>query len=85
MEGGRIGCSVFFDMDRQNTRNKEGFFKDANQEIDSLEIIALRNPSQMVLATNYKQVKKGIRQKKLVGLIGVEGGHMIEDDLVKTG
>jgi membrane dipeptidase len=64
-------------------RNKEGFFKDANQEIDSLQIIALRNPSQMVLATNYKQVKKGIRQKKLVALIGVEGGHMIEDDLKK--
>ena len=65
------------------SRNKEGFFKDANQEIDSLEIIVLRNPSRMVLATNYEQVKKGIRQKKLVALIGVEGGHMIEDDLKK--
>jgi len=64
-------------------RNKGGFFEDANQEIDSLEIIALRNPFRMTLATNYKQVKKGIRQKKLVALIGVEGGHMIEDDLSK--
>jgi membrane dipeptidase len=60
-----------------------GFFKDANQEIDSLEIITLRNPFRMTLATTYKQVKKGIRQRKLVGLIGVEGGHMIEDDLAK--
>jgi membrane dipeptidase len=64
-------------------RNKEGFFKDALQEIDSLEIIALRNPYRMTLATNYKQVKKGIHQKKLVALIGVEGGHMIENDLLK--
>lgn len=64
-------------------RNKEGFFKDANQQIDSLEIIALRNPYKMVLATTYKQVKKGIRQRKFVALIGVEGGHMIEDDLNK--
>jgi membrane dipeptidase len=81
-EGG-LDVQFFSVWTDKTPRNKEGFFKDANQEIDSLEIIALRNPSQMVLATNYKQVKKGIRQKKLVGLIGVEGGHMIEDDLKK--
>jgi len=81
-EGG-LDVQFFSVWTDKTPRNKEGFFKDANQEIDSLEIIALRNPSQMVLATNYNQVKKGIRQKKLVGLIGVEGGHMIEDDLKK--
>ena len=81
-EGG-LDVQFFSIWTDRTPRNKEGFFKDANQEIDSLEMIALRNPSQMVLAANYKQVKKGIRQKKLVGLIGVEGGHMIEDDLVK--
>src|SRR4030095_10942245 len=64
-------------------RNKAGFFKDANQEIDSLELTILGNPFRMTLATTYKQVEKGIRQKKLVALIGVEGGHMIEDDLNK--
>ena len=78
-EGG-LDVQFFSIWTDRTPRNKEGFFKDANEEIDSLEIIALRNPSRMVLATNYKQVKKGIRQKKLVGLIGVEGGHMIEDD-----
>ncbi len=62
---------------------ERGFFKDANQEIDSLEIITLRNPFRMTIATTYKQVKKGIRQQKLVALIGVEGGHMIENDLNK--
>lgn len=64
-------------------RNKEGFFKDANQEIDSLEIVVLRNPSRMTLATSFQDVKKGLRQEKFVALIGVEGGHMIEDDLGK--
>ena len=90
-EGG-LDVQFFSVWTDRTPRNKEarpddpvgrGFFKDANQEIDSLEIIALRNPSRMVLATNYKQVKKGVRQKKLVALIGVEGGHMIEDDLEK--
>lgn len=74
----------FFSVWTDSTpRNKEGFFKDANQEIDSLEFIALRNPSRITLATTYKEVKKGIRQKKLVALIGVEGGHMIEGDVAK--
>ncbi len=60
-----------------------GFFKDAMQEIDSLKSIVRRNPSRMVLAKYYSEVKKGLRQKKLVSLIGVEGGHMIEDDMGK--
>ena len=82
-EEGGLDVQFFSVWTDRTPRNREGFFKDANQEIDSLEIIALRYPSQIVLATNYKQVKKGIRQRKLVGLIGVEGGHMIEDDLKK--
>jgi membrane dipeptidase len=81
-EGG-LDVQFFSVWTDKTPRNKEGFFKDANQEIDSLEIITLRNPFRMTLATTYKQVKKGIRQQKLVALIGVEGGHMIEDDLNK--
>ena len=61
-------------------RNKEGFFKDANQELDSLSVLILKNPDRITLARNYKEVKKGIRQEKLVALIGLEGGHMIEND-----
>ncbi|HET9825814.1 MAG TPA: dipeptidase [Chitinophagaceae bacterium] len=78
-EGG-LDVQFFSVWTDRTPRNKDGFFKDANEEIDSLEIIALRNSTRMTLATNYKQVKKGIRQKKIVALIGVEGGHMIEDD-----
>jgi membrane dipeptidase len=81
-EGG-LDVQFFSVWTDKTPRNKEGFFKDANQEIDSLEIITLRNPFRMTLATTYKEVKKGVRQQKLVALIGVEGGHMIEDDLMK--
>lgn len=72
--------SVFTGPD---ARNKEGVYKDANEEMDSLESIVLRNTDRMLLAINYKQVKEGIRQEKLVALIGVEGGHIIEDDMQK--
>jgi len=61
-------------------RNKEGFYKDATQEIDSLKLLILKNPDRLTLARNYKEVKRGIRQEKLVALIGLEGGHMIEND-----
>src|SRR6266576_4149875 len=81
-EGG-VDVQFFSVWTDKTPRNKEGFYKDANQEIDSLEIITLRNPFRMTLATTYKQVKKAIRQNKFVALIGVEGGHMIEDDMNK--
>ena len=81
-EGG-LDVQFFSVWTDKTPRNKEGFFKDANQEIDSLEMITLRNSNRMTLATTYKQVKTGIKQNKLVALIGVEGGHMIEADLQK--
>ena len=64
-------------------RNTAGFYADANQEIDSLELLVLRNHQQMALARSVHEMKKGIRMNKLVFFIGVEGGHMIEDDLLK--
>ena len=81
-EGG-VDVQFFSVYTGPEARNKEGYYKDANQEIDSLESIVLRNPGRMLMATNYKHVMKGIRQKKLVTLIGVEGGHMIENDMQK--
>jgi membrane dipeptidase len=81
-EGG-LDVQFFSVWTDKTPRNKEGFFKDAMQEIDSLEIISLRNYDKMLLATNWREVKKGIRKEKLVALIGVEGGHMIEDDMDK--
>jgi membrane dipeptidase len=81
-EGG-LDVQFFSVWTGEKARTKEGFYHDAVAEIDSLNILLLRNPLKMVLAGNYKEVKKGIRQEKLVALIGVEGGHMIEDDIKK--
>lgn len=81
-EGG-LDVQFFSIWTGEKARNKEGFYKDANEEIDSLERLVLRNYERMALATNYKQVKRNIRKNKLVALIGVEGGHMIEEDMKK--
>jgi membrane dipeptidase len=81
-EGG-VDVQFFSVWTDEKPRNKEGFFKDAEEEIDSLDILILRNPTKILLAQNYHDVKRGLRQEKLVALIGVEGGHMIEESLEK--
>jgi len=81
-EGG-LDVQFFSVWTGETARNKEGFYKDANQEIDSLDAIVKRNGDKMILAKTYKDVMKGIKQGKLVALIGVEGGHMIESDIAK--
>lgn len=81
-EGG-LDVQFFSVWTGERARNEAGFYKDAVQEIDSLNVLLLKNPQRMTLASTYKDVKKGIRQEKLVALIGVEGGHMIESDMKK--
>lgn len=60
---------------------KDTAFKYANLQIDALEDIARRNPDQVILVKSPAQLQMAIRQGKLGALIGVEGGHMIEDKL----
>ena len=60
---------------------KDTAFKYANLQIDALEATAARNPDQMILVKSPAQLQMAIRQQKLGALIGVEGGHMIEDQL----
>lgn len=56
-------------------------FNFANREIDSLYALINRYPDKMVLVRNAAELKKAVKQKRLAAMIGVEGGHMIEDRL----
>jgi membrane dipeptidase len=60
---------------------KDTAFKFANIEIDSLFAIVSRNPHKMMIVTNPNQLHQAVRTKKLGCMMGVEGGHMIEDNL----
>ncbi len=55
----------------------------ANREMDSLDAVVARNPDKIVKVSNYKELLKAVRQQKIAAMFGVEGGHMIEDDLTK--
>jgi len=56
-------------------------FNLANQELDSLFAIAARNPRTMQIVFSYKELMQAVKKNKLACLSGVEGGHMIEDNL----
>jgi membrane dipeptidase len=55
----------------------------AIRQIDSLNVIAKRNPDKIAEAFNYKDINSTVSQGKIAVLFGLEGGHMIEDDLGK--
>ena len=59
---------------------KDTAFKQANIQIDSLYAVVGRNRDKMMLVTNPKELKKAVKEGKLGAMIGVEGGHMIEDN-----
>src|SRR5437764_3435997 len=61
---------------------KDTAFKYANIEIDSLYAIVDRNKKSMMIVTNPSQLKQAVSSHKLGCMMGVEGGHMIEDSLV---
>jgi membrane dipeptidase len=60
---------------------KGSAFAYANQELDSLYAIAGRNPNRMQIVYSYRELMKAVKHHKLAALSGVEGGHMIEDNL----
>lgn len=62
---------------------KEHPFNYAKRQIDTLYATAARHPDKITIVTNSKELKKAVRQKKLAAMIGVEGGHMIENDINK--
>jgi len=52
-EGG-LDVQFFSVWTGETARNKEGFYKDANQEIDSLDAIVKRNGDKMILAKHIR-------------------------------
>jgi len=60
---------------------KENPYAYANREMDTLDAVVSRNPGKIVIVRNQRELKKAVKEKKLAAMFGVEGGHMIEDNL----
>jgi membrane dipeptidase len=62
---------------------KGSAFAYANREMDSLYSMVAKHPDKMMIVTNPAELAQAVKLKKLGAMLGVEGGHMIEDDLGK--
>ena len=60
---------------------KGSAFNQALREIDSLYAIAGRNSGKMQIVTDPTGLQDAVRHHKLAAMMGVEGGHMIEDEM----
>ncbi|HEY5687050.1 MAG TPA: dipeptidase [Yeosuana sp.] len=69
--------SVFCDGTKVNP------FNYANLQMDSLDVVVKRNPDKIVKVANTKELLEAVKQNKIAAMFGVEGGHMIENDLEK--
>ena len=55
--------------------------KQALDQIDAVRETVRKHPNDLVLATTADEIRAAHAQNKLAALIGVEGGHMIGNDL----
>ncbi len=62
-------------------RYKSNHFSYVMKLIDKLEENQAENPESFVLCTNYEQLMSGISSGKFCGLMGAEGGNMIEGSM----
>jgi len=55
--------------------------KRALDQIDAVREAVRKHPNDLVLATTAADIRKAAADKKIAALLGVEGGHMLADDL----
>jgi membrane dipeptidase len=60
---------------------KENPYAWANREMDTLDAVAKRNPDKIKIVRNAAELLQTVKEKKIAAMFGVEGGHMIENNL----
>jgi len=73
--------AVFFSIWMGKTPGEGRAIKTAIDRIDAVHELVRRLPDELALATTADEIERAVRRDKLAVLMGVEGGHIIEDDL----
>jgi len=55
--------------------------KRALQQVDRVHEAVRLHPNELVLATTAADIRRAAAEKKIAALMGMEGGHMIDNDL----
>ncbi len=77
---GNLGAE-FFSIWVEPATNQGHFAKRTLDLIDSVYEQAARHPDRMMMAFSVEDIKRAHKQKKLAALMGIEGGHSIENDI----
>ena len=56
--------------------------KRALQQIDKVREAVRAHPRELMLATSVADIRRAVAERKIAALMGMEGGHMIDADLV---
>ena len=71
----------FFSIWVEPESNQGHFAQHTLDLIDSVYDQAARHPDRMMLAFSVDDIERAHQQKKLAALMGIEGGHSIENDI----
>lgn len=79
-QGGMTGQFFSIYVDQKYAR-EGGSARRAMDMIDSIYRLAERYPQDFMMATSVADIRRAKRQKKIAALMGIEGGHAIENSL----
>jgi len=77
---GNLGAE-FFSIWVDPGTNQGHFAKHTLDLIDSVYEQAARHPDRMMMAFSVADIERAHREKKLAALMGIEGGHSLENDI----
>ncbi len=77
---GNLGAE-FFSIWVDPETNQGHFAQHTLDLIDSVYEQAARHPDRMMMAFSVEDIERAHKQKKLAALMGIEGGHSIENDI----
>lgn len=80
MKQGGVDVQVFSIFCDENY-GKGTAYAFANREIDTLYATVGRNPDRMMIVKTPAELEAAVKAGKLGSMMGVEGGHMIEDNI----
>src|ERR1700694_2633813 len=79
-KAGNLGAE-FFSMCVEPETNRAHPARHTLDLIDSVYEQAARHPDRMVMAFSVADIERAHREHKLAALLGIEGGHSIENDI----
>jgi membrane dipeptidase len=80
-KAGNLGVEFFSIWVDPGTIPKEHFARHTLDLIDSVYEQAARHPDRMMMAFSVADIERAHREHKLAALMGIEGGHSIENDV----